>query len=38
MIFFEGKHIPLDENGHLVSADDWSEGLARTSRPLTDPP
>jgi len=29
MIFFEGKHIPLDENGHLVSADDWSEGLAR---------
>lgn len=29
MISFEGKHIPLDENGHLVNTGDWSEGLAR---------
>jgi tRNA 2-thiouridine synthesizing protein E len=29
MISYEGKHIPLDENGHLVDAGDWSEGLAR---------
>jgi tRNA 2-thiouridine synthesizing protein E len=28
-IAFEGKQIPLDENGHLVNAKDWSEGLAR---------
>lgn len=28
MIFFEGRYIPLDENGHLVNAGDWSEGLA----------
>jgi tRNA 2-thiouridine synthesizing protein E len=28
-ISFEGKHIPFDENGHLVDAGDWSEGLAR---------
>jgi tRNA 2-thiouridine synthesizing protein E len=28
MIAFEGKHIPLDENGHLVNAGDWSGGLA----------
>lgn len=27
--FFAGRHIPLDENGHLVSAGDWSEELAR---------
>jgi tRNA 2-thiouridine synthesizing protein E len=28
MMSFQGKHIPLDEDGHLVNADDWSEGLA----------
>jgi tRNA 2-thiouridine synthesizing protein E len=28
-LFFEGRFIPLDENGHLVHAGDWSEGLAR---------
>jgi len=27
MILFEGKHIPLDEHGHLVNAGDWSERL-----------
>ena len=26
---FEGRYIPLDENGHLVNAGDWSEGLGR---------
>ena len=25
---YEGRKIQLDENGHLVNADDWSEGLA----------
>ena len=28
-VFHEGKNIPLDENGHLVDAADWSEELAR---------
>ncbi len=28
MIHFEGRHLLLDENGHLVNAGDWSEGLA----------
>src|SRR5512136_2915962 len=27
-VSFQGKYIPLDEEGHLVDADDWSEGLA----------
>ena len=27
-VFFQGKHIPLDEDGHLVNDIDWSEGLA----------
>jgi tRNA 2-thiouridine synthesizing protein E len=26
---YAGRHIPLDENGHLVNAGDWSEELAR---------
>ena len=26
-VLYEGRSIALDENGHLVSADDWSEGL-----------
>jgi TusE/DsrC/DsvC family sulfur relay protein len=25
---FGGRLIPLDEDGHLVNAEDWSEGLA----------
>jgi tRNA 2-thiouridine synthesizing protein E len=25
---FAGRLIPLDEDGHLVNAEDWSEGLA----------
>jgi len=25
---FKGTLIPLDEDGHLVNAEDWSEGLA----------
>jgi tRNA 2-thiouridine synthesizing protein E len=25
---FGGRPIPLDEDGHLVNAEDWSEGLA----------
>ncbi len=29
LLLFEGRHIPLDENGHLVNAGDWSEELAR---------
>lgn len=28
VVFYEGKHIPLDADGHLINADDWSEGLA----------
>jgi TusE/DsrC/DsvC family sulfur relay protein len=28
MVSFQGKYIPLDEDGHLVNANDWSEGLA----------
>jgi tRNA 2-thiouridine synthesizing protein E len=28
MVSFQGKYIPLDEDGHLVNAGDWSEGLA----------
>ena len=27
-VFFQGKHIPLDEDGHLVNGDDWSADLA----------
>jgi len=27
-MFFRGKHIPLDEDGHLVNENDWSEDLA----------
>jgi TusE/DsrC/DsvC family sulfur relay protein len=27
-IEFEGRLIPLDEDGHLLNAGDWSEGLA----------
>jgi sulfur relay (sulfurtransferase) DsrC/TusE family protein len=25
---YAGRHIPFDENGHLVNARDWSEDLA----------
>ncbi len=25
---YEGKNIPVDADGHLINADDWSEGLA----------
>jgi len=28
-VFYDGRHIQLDENGHLVNAGDWSEGLGR---------
>lgn len=28
-VHYEGRNIPLDEHGHLVSAGDWSEGLGR---------
>lgn len=28
-VLFEGRNVPLDENGHLVNAGDWSEGLGR---------
>lgn len=28
-VFHEGRSIPLDENGHLVNAGDWTEGLGR---------
>jgi len=28
-VFHEGRNFPLDENGHLVHAGDWSEGLGR---------
>jgi len=27
-VSFHGKHIPLDEDGHLVNGDDWSAELA----------
>jgi tRNA 2-thiouridine synthesizing protein E len=29
MLYFAGKFIPFDENGHLVNAGDWSEELGR---------
>jgi tRNA 2-thiouridine synthesizing protein E len=28
-VFFQGKHISLDEDGHLVNGDDWSAELAK---------
>ncbi len=28
MLEFQGRQVPLDEDGHLVNGDDWSEGLA----------
>ncbi len=28
ILSFQGKDIPVDENGHLVNSDDWSEALA----------
>ncbi len=28
VMHFEGREIPLDADGHLVNADDWSEALA----------